>query len=101
MNGPGLPVHSPAGSSQRADSGRPDREDLMSRDGLIRSSWLPGARRSSGVNLVSGAGLVAVGLWDLWFVLFRSESPIFMVVAGLLLLVGVLTIARGLAQRRA
>jgi hypothetical protein len=67
----------------------------------MRSSWLPGAKRSSGVNLVSGAGLVAVGLWDLWFVLFRSEDLIFTVIAALLLLVGSLSIVRGLAQRRA
>jgi hypothetical protein len=67
----------------------------------MRSSWLPGAKRSSGVNLVSGAGLVAVGLWDLWFVLFRSEDLIFTVIAAALLLVGSLSIVRGLAQRRA
>jgi hypothetical protein len=67
----------------------------------MRSSWLPGAKRSSGVNLVSGVGLVAVGLWDLWFVLFRSEDLIFTVIAALLLVVGSLSIVRGLAQRRA
>jgi hypothetical protein len=53
------------------------------------------------VNLVSGAGLVAVGLWDLWFVLFRSEDWLFTGLAALLLLIGGLSIARGLAQRRA
>jgi hypothetical protein len=52
------------------------------------------------VNLVSGTGLVAVGLFDLWFVLFRSEDLIFTVIAVLLLLVGSLSIVRGLAQRR-
>lgn len=72
-----------------------DREDLM------RWSWLPGAKRSSGVNLVSGAGLVAVGLFDLWLALFRSEDLIFTVVSVVLLLVGSLSIVRGLAQRRA
>jgi hypothetical protein len=67
----------------------------------MRSSWLPGAKRSSGVNLVSGAGLIAVGLWDLWFVLFRSEDWLFTGLAALLLLIGSLSIVRGLAQRRA
>jgi hypothetical protein len=67
----------------------------------MRSSWLPGAKRSSGVNLVGGAGLIAVGLVDLWLALFRSEDLIFTVVSVVLLLVGSLTIVRGLAQRRA
>jgi hypothetical protein len=66
----------------------------------MRSSLLLGGKRSSGTNLISGAGLFAVGLWDLWFVLFRSEDLIFTLIAALLLLVGSFSILRGVAQRR-
>lgn len=47
------------------------------------------------MNLTVGGILLAVGLWDLFFVLFRSEDVVFTVSAALLLLVGSFNIWQG------
>jgi len=66
----------------------------------MNSSWLLRGGRSPRASIASGCILLAVGLWDLYFVLFRSENLLFIVVAALLLLVGGLNILRGVIQLR-
>ena len=58
----------------------------------MRSSWRSRGTRSPRDNLTAGGILLALGLWDLFFVLFRSEDGAFTVSTALLLLVGSLTI---------
>ena len=55
-------------------------------------------RRSPHASLISGCILIAVGLWDLFFVLFRSEGVLFTVLAALLLLVGGINVVQGLRK---
>ena len=57
-------------------------------------------KRSPRTSLTSGGILLAVGLWDLFFVLFRSEDVLFTVAAAVLLLVGSLNIRRGVVLLR-
>ena len=66
----------------------------------MRSSWLMRGRRSPRANLAIGGVLLAFGLWDLFFVLFRSEDVLFTVAAVLLLLVGIVNIWLGDTQLR-
>jgi hypothetical protein len=63
----------------------------------MRSSWLwrEGSPRRS---LIIGGLLLALGLWDLFFVLFRSEDLLFTAGAALLLLVGSLNIWWGISR---
>jgi len=58
----------------------------------MRSSWPMRSKRLPRVNLAIGGILIAFGLWDLFFVLFRSEDVFFMVSAVLLLLFGTFNI---------
>jgi len=62
----------------------------------MSSSWLSRGRRSPGTNFMTGAVLIAVGLWDL----FRSADVIFTVLGVVFILLGGLNIARGIAQQR-
>jgi hypothetical protein len=57
-------------------------------------------RRSPRANITIGAILLAFGLWDLFFVLFRSEDVLFTVAAALLLLVGSFNIWLGFTPLR-
>jgi hypothetical protein len=66
----------------------------------MRSSWRSRGTRSPRDNLTAGGILLALGLWDLFFVLFRSEDGAFTVSTALLLLVGSLTIWRGVTKLR-
>jgi hypothetical protein len=66
----------------------------------MRSSWPMRSKRSPRVNLAIGGILLAFGLWDLFFVLFRSEDVFFTVSAVLLLLVGSFNIWLGVTQLR-
>jgi uncharacterized membrane protein HdeD (DUF308 family) len=47
-----------------------------------------------------GAVLIAAGLWELFFVLFRSESALFAMSAALVLLVGIIELLRAVFIRR-
>lgn len=67
----------------------------------MRSLWRWGGTSSPRENLTAGGISLAVGLWDLFFVLFRSEDGAFTVSTALLLLVGSLTIWRGVIKLRA
>jgi ABC-type nickel/cobalt efflux system permease component RcnA len=49
---------------------------------------------------VIGGILLAVGLWDLFFVLFRSEDVLFTLSAALLLLLGSFNIWQGVTRLR-
>ena len=62
----------------------------------MSSSWLSRGRRSPGTNFMTGAVLIAVGLWDL----FRSADVIFSVLGVVFILLGGLNIARGIVQQR-
>ena len=62
------------------------------------SSWR--AARSPRLYLVIGGILLAVGLWDLFFVLFRSEDVLFTLSAALLLLLGGLNIWQAVTRLR-
>jgi hypothetical protein len=64
----------------------------------MRSSWRPRGTRSPRTNLTAGGILLAVGLWDLFFVLFRSEDGAFTVSTALLLLAGSFTSCEGLSS---
>ena len=64
----------------------------------MASSWR--ATRSPRLYLVIGGILLAVGLWDLFFVLFRSEDVLFTLSAALLLLLGSLNIWQGVTRLR-
>jgi hypothetical protein len=66
----------------------------------MNSSWLLQGSKSPRTSITSGCILLAVGLWDLYFVLFRSVDLLFTVVAVLLLLIGGLNILRGVIQLR-
>jgi hypothetical protein len=83
---------------------------LMLRMGLTRL-WQGRAREGSDdiivardkitrFYLVIGGILLAVGLWDLFFVLFRSEDVLFTLSAALLLLLGSLNIWQGITRLR-
>jgi hypothetical protein len=61
-------------------------------------SWR--AARSPRFTIVIGGIMLAVGLWDLFFVLFRSEDVLFTLSAALLLLLGSLSIWQGVTQLR-
>jgi hypothetical protein len=65
----------------------------------MRSSWRPRGTRSPRTNLTAGGILLAVGLWDLFFVLFRSEDGAF-TVSTALLLAGSFNILRGVIKLR-
>jgi len=58
------------------------------------------SRKSPSATLAIGGILLALGLWDLFFVLFRSEDVLFTVAAGLLLMAGIFNIRLGFAQLR-
>jgi hypothetical protein len=45
----------------------------------MRSSWRPRGTQSARDNLAAGGILLALGLWDLFFVLFRTEDGAFTV----------------------
>jgi hypothetical protein len=62
----------------------------------MTSSWR--ATRSPRFYLVIGGTLLAVGLWDLFFVLFRSEDVLFTLSAALLLPLGSLNIWQGVTR---
>jgi len=64
----------------------------------MASSWR--ATRSPRTYLVIGGILLAVGLWDLFFVLFRSEDVLFTLSAALLLLLGSFNIWQGVTRLR-
>ena len=61
------------------------------RSRLLRKE--PDLRRS----FVIAGLLTAVGLWELFFVFFRSEDTLFAVSAAILLLVGVIGVWRGVS----
>jgi hypothetical protein len=50
--------------------------------------------------VITGALVSAAGLWELFFVLFRSESALFAVSTALMLLVGVIEFLRAGFIRR-
>ena len=52
----------------------------------MRSSWPWQGKKSPRVNIATGGILLVFGLWDLFFVLFRSEDVLFTASAALLLL---------------
>ena len=58
------------------------------------------SRKSPRANLAIGGILLVLGLWDLFFVLFRSEDVLFAVAAALLLLAGSFNIWLGFTQLR-
>ena len=64
----------------------------------MASSWH--ATRSPRLYLAIGGILLAVGLWDLFFVLFRSEDVLFTLSAALLLLLGGLNIWQAVTRLR-
>jgi len=64
----------------------------------MASSWR--ATRSPRTYLAIGGILLAVGLWDLFFVLFRSEDVLFTLSAALLLLLGSSNIWQGVTRLR-
>lgn len=64
----------------------------------MTSPWR--ATRSPRFYLVIGGILLAVGLWDLFFVLFRSEDVLFTLSAALLLLLGSLNLGQGVTRLR-
>lgn len=66
----------------------------------MRSLWRPRGTSSPRENLVAGGILLGLGLWDLFFVLFRSEDGAFTVSTALLLLVGSFNILRGVIKLR-
>jgi uncharacterized membrane protein HdeD (DUF308 family) len=64
----------------------------------MTSAWR--ATRSPRFYLAIGGILLAVGLWDLFFVLFRSEDVLFTLSAALLLLLGGLNIWQAVTRLR-
>jgi hypothetical protein len=62
----------------------------------MTSSWR--TTRSSRFYFVIGGILLAVGLWDLFFVLFRSEDVLFTLSAAVLLLLGSVNVWDGVTQ---
>lgn len=57
-------------------------------------------RKSARANLTIGGILLVLGLWDLFFVVFRSEGVLFTVGATLLLMAGSFNIWLGFTQLR-
>jgi hypothetical protein len=66
----------------------------------MRSSWPWQGKKSPRLNIATGGILLVFGLWDLFFVLFRSEDVLFTASAALLLLVGSFDIWLGVTQLR-
>ena len=61
----------------------------------MRSSWPWQGKKSPRVNIATGGILLVFGLWDLFFVLFRSEDVLFTASAALLLLVSGIQLQAG------
>jgi hypothetical protein len=68
--------------------------------GLMRSQWPWWGKKAPKANIWTGGILFAFGLWDLFFVLFRSEDALFTASAALLLLVGSFDIWLGVTRLR-
>jgi len=66
----------------------------------MRSSWFLRGDRSPRTSLIIGCVLLAVGLWGLFFVLFRTEGVLFTVAIALILLGGSFNIWRAAVQLR-
>jgi hypothetical protein len=64
----------------------------------MTSSWR--TTRSPRFYFMIGGILLAVGLWDLFFVLFRSEDVLFTLSAAVLLLLGSVNVWHGVTQLR-
>jgi len=74
--------------------------DGRAREGLMRSSWFLRGDRSPRTSLIIGCVLLAVGLWGLFFVLFRTEGVLFTVAIALILLGGSFNIWRAAVKLR-